>query len=271
MKLGNYDMDKRLAGYAAIIVIGLAAPWLFPGYKAQMTELWLFIVFALAWDHTGGQMGYNSFGNVVFMGVGMYVCALTQVGLFYSIADYTAARGGGTIFIFDVPDFLLGLALGLPAAAIAAAVVAAVLGSAVLGMRGQYFAICTLGLGIAAGEIAAGWEWIGAGSGMTTPNPPDGLGDINRFLYFLSAADPPAVQRGNIVLSVGVVILLALAALIVAGGFSGATVVRSAVLTPFYILGAWAGARLFAVAPKAYFRKVALVLLIATGVLVLVA
>ena len=68
------------------------------------------------------------------------------------------------------------------------AVVAAVLGSAVLGMRGQYFAICTLGLGIAAGEIAAGWEWIGAGSGMTTPNPPDGLGDINRFLYFLSAA-----------------------------------------------------------------------------------
>ena len=188
MKLGNYDMDKRLAGYAAIIVIGLAAPWLFPGYKAQMTELWLFIVFALAWDHTGGQMGYNSFGNVVFMGVGMYVCALTQVGLFYSIADYTAARGGGTIFIFDVPDFLLGLALGLPAAAIAAAVVAAVLGSAVLGMRGQYFAIRTLGLGIAAGEIAAGWEWIGAGSGMTTPNPPDGLGDINRFLYFLSAA-----------------------------------------------------------------------------------
>lgn len=181
-------LDNRPLGYAAIIAIGIAAPLLFPAYKAQMAELWLFIVFALTWDHVGGQMGYNSFGNVVFLGVGMYACTLIQVGLFYQISEYTAARGGGTIFIFDVPDFLLGLALGLPAGAIAAAITAAILGPMILGMRGQYFAICTLGLGIAAGEIAASWEWIGAGSGLTTPNPPDALGDINLLLYYLAVA-----------------------------------------------------------------------------------
>ncbi len=38
-----------------------------------------------------------------------------------------------------------------------------------LGLRGHYFAICTLGLGVAAGEISGGIEIIGAGQGFTTP------------------------------------------------------------------------------------------------------
>jgi ABC-type branched-subunit amino acid transport system permease subunit len=33
--------------------------------------------------------------------------------------------------------------------------------------RGHYFAICTLGLGIAAGQLAAEVPWIGGGSGKT--------------------------------------------------------------------------------------------------------
>jgi branched-chain amino acid transport system permease protein len=60
------------------------------------------------------------------------------------------------------------------------------LGSLVLTMRGHYFAICTLGLGIAAGQIAAGIPWIGAGSGMLTPNPPEALGDVALLLYYLA-------------------------------------------------------------------------------------
>ena len=58
--------------------------------------------------------------------------------------------------------------------------VAAVLGRFILSMRGQYFAICTLGLGIAAGEIAGGIEVIGAGSGMSVPEWPDSVGDVDR-------------------------------------------------------------------------------------------
>ncbi|MEM9629910.1 MAG: branched-chain amino acid ABC transporter permease [Pseudomonadota bacterium] len=179
----------RLIGYLALLAAGLAAPFLFPAYQSQMAELWLFIVFALTWDLIGGQMGYNSFGNVVFLGVGMYACALTQVGLFYDVSLYNQARGGGaTIFTFDWQQYLEGLAVGLPVGAALAAVTAAFLGSLVLGMRGQYFAICTLGLGIAAGEIANGWEWIGAGSGMVPPNAPDAIGNLARFYYYFAMA-----------------------------------------------------------------------------------
>jgi len=64
------------------------------------------------------------------------------------------------------------------------------LGTAILGMRGHYFAICTLGLGIAAGEIANGIDYIGAGSGMVTPLFPDALGARGMFFcyYFMAIA-----------------------------------------------------------------------------------
>jgi branched-chain amino acid transport system permease protein len=178
--------SSRLVLVAALIACGAVAPLLFPAYKLQLTELLLFIVFALSWDLVGGQMGYNSFGNVLFVGVGMYVSAIVQVGLFYDVGLYNAARGGGTAFVFDMPQFLTGLALGLPAAALASAAVAWLLGSLVITMRGHYFAICTLGLGIAAGQIAAGIPWIGAGSGMLTPNPPPELGNVELLLCYLA-------------------------------------------------------------------------------------
>jgi len=176
----------RLALLAALVLCGVVAPLLAPAYQSQLTELLLFIVFALAWDLVGGQMGYNSFGNVLFVGLGMYVAAIVQVGLFYDVGLYTEAKGGGTEFVFDTRQYLTGLALGLPAAAAASALVAWLLGAAVLSMRGHYFAICTLGLGIAAGQIAAGIPWIGGGSGMLVPNPPASLGDVGLLLYYLA-------------------------------------------------------------------------------------
>jgi branched-chain amino acid transport system permease protein len=171
---------------AGLIGLGLLAPLVAPGHQSQLTELLLFIVFALAWDLVGGQMGYNSFGNVLFVGVGMYASAIVQVGLFYDVGRYTEAKGGGTQFLFDVPQFLTGLGFGILVAAIMAGLVALLLGSLVLRMRGHYFAICTLGLGIAAGQVAAGIPWIGGGSGMLTPNPPAALGDVGLLLYYLA-------------------------------------------------------------------------------------
>jgi branched-chain amino acid transport system permease protein len=133
-------------------------------------------------------MGYNSFGNVLFVGLGMYVCAIVQVGLFYDVGLYNEAKGGGTDFVFDSAQFLTGLGLGLVAASVAAGLVAWVFGYFVLGMRGHYFAICTLGAGIAAGQVAAGIPWLGGGSGMLTPNPPADLGDIGLLIYYLALA-----------------------------------------------------------------------------------
>ncbi len=180
---------RKLAGYGAIVALGLALPFLMPAYHSQLTELWLFVVFALTWDLIGGQAGYNSFGNVLFIGVGTYACAVTQIGLVYSVSQYTAAEGGhATVFVFTVPQYLTGLGLGLAAGGIVAGLVALVFGRLVLGMRGHYFAICTLGLGIAAGQLAAGWQWIGAGDGLSEPNVPAALGDMSDMLYYLAFA-----------------------------------------------------------------------------------
>ena len=49
------------------------------------------IVFALSWDVMGGQVGYNSFGNIAFFGIGVYTAAVIQIGLFHDVGAYTAA------------------------------------------------------------------------------------------------------------------------------------------------------------------------------------
>jgi len=183
-------MNRRMAnvlGALALALVGLFGPLLFPTYLSQFSELWLLMVLALSWDLLGGQTGYNSFGNVLFFGIGMYASAIAQVGLYYPVAEYTAAKGGGTDFVFDAAQIYTGLALGIPFGGLMAALAALILGNLILGMRGHYFAIATLGLAVAAGELAAGWNYIGAGSGMVVPTPPDEVNDGLLF-YYLSFA-----------------------------------------------------------------------------------
>ncbi|HZR02842.1 MAG TPA: branched-chain amino acid ABC transporter permease [Burkholderiales bacterium] len=150
---------------AAIGVAGVAAPWVAPEIVTQLAFLWLMILFAVTWDINGGQMGYNSFGNVFFFGLGVYICALVQrdSGLGYYQALF------------------IGTALG----ALGAALAALLLGPALLGIRGHYFSIATLGLSIVAADVASAWEYIGAASGMTVPVFPGAIGDRSRFFYFL--------------------------------------------------------------------------------------
>ena len=83
---------KSAALHAGILIAGIAAPFAFPAHTTQVAILWIFILFALTWDVMGGQMGYNSLGNILFFGLGMYVCAIAQIGMFYDVAEYTAER-----------------------------------------------------------------------------------------------------------------------------------------------------------------------------------
>lgn len=159
---------RRVIFYGIIVALALTAPLFAPGLRTQLSFLWVMIIFALTWDILGGQMGYNSFGNVVFVGVGMYVCAVFQ-------------RDSGLGYF---PALFLGMGLG----AAAAVAVAAVLGSGILGLRGHYFAIGTLGLGIAFGEFASGWDYIGAGSGLVPPLYPGAIGGRETFFYFVTFA-----------------------------------------------------------------------------------
>ena len=146
----------------AIGFAGLVAPWVVPAFTTQLAFLWLMILFAVTWDINGGQMGYNSFGNVFFFGIGVYVCELVQ-------------RDSGLSYY---PALFAGLGLG----ALAAGAAALVLGPAMLGIRGHYFAIATLGLSIVAADVASGWEYIGAASGMASPVFPGAI--TRRSLFF---------------------------------------------------------------------------------------
>ena len=86
----------------------------------------------------------------------------------FSLAEWTESGGEKRLFI-HLLNFSRGIAVGLVVAAIVPAIVAGLIGYSILGLRGHYFAICTLGLGVAAGEISGGIEIIGAGQGFTTP------------------------------------------------------------------------------------------------------
>jgi branched-chain amino acid transport system permease protein len=158
----------RIALYAAILAFGLTAPVLFPAYTFQVAVLWLMVMFALTWDIMGGQMGYNSLGNILFFGTGMYIGALVQIGLYYDIGEYTAAFGAIKVD-YTAQQYFTGLILGIVAAAVGSALLAVIVGNAIFGLRGPYFAIGTLGIAFAAAELIGGWDWVGGGGGISLP------------------------------------------------------------------------------------------------------
>ena len=79
----NKVKQKDLILYSGLIILGLAAPYLFSAFKVQLTYLCVLIVLAMTWNLQGGEMGYNSFGNILFYGLGMYLTASVQVGMFF--------------------------------------------------------------------------------------------------------------------------------------------------------------------------------------------
>jgi len=171
-----------LALYGGILLAGLVAPLLFPAYTFQVAVLWMMILFALTWDIMGGQMGYNSLGNILFFGAGMYISAVVQIGMVYDVGEYTAAFGAIKIE-FTEAQYFTGIFLGIGAAAIGAVVCALIIGLAVFGLRGPYFAIGTLGIALAAAELIAGWNYVGGGGGISMPVFP-GEPDVRAMFFY---------------------------------------------------------------------------------------
>ena len=90
-------MNKNnLILYIGILTFGIAAPFLFPAFKVQLSILCVLIILATTWNIQGGEMGYNSFGNILFYGLGMYLCASVQVGMFFPLAEWTESGGEKT-------------------------------------------------------------------------------------------------------------------------------------------------------------------------------
>jgi len=156
----------------AIAAIGIAAPFGFSGFAKQLTIFWVMVIIAYTWDTMGGQMGYNSFGNIVFFGVGMYVSAIIQIAPYTDLTAYTAAGAQGSALVLSQSQYFLGLGFGALAAGVSGLILAVIVGSGILGLRGHYFAIGTLAFGIFAAEMVSAWELVGGGSGITMPNYP---------------------------------------------------------------------------------------------------
>jgi len=168
--------------YLIIGGVGLAAPFMAPSFVIQLALLWMMILFALTWDTAGGQMGYNSFGNILFFGIGAYAVVVTQRELFFDFEEYANVTELTALAPFE---YFSGFALGTLLGAVVGVSIAIVLGSAILGLRGHYFAICTLGIGVAAAEIGSGWEFVGAGSGMVAPIYPGPADERGVFFYYV--------------------------------------------------------------------------------------
>ncbi len=103
--------NKRFVFYGFLIALIFAAPFLFPDFKTQLATLWLMIIVAITWDMTGGQMGYNSLGNIFFYGTGMYVAAIIAIAIAFDVGEYTNAFSD-KIYKFSDTEYFLGAALG---------------------------------------------------------------------------------------------------------------------------------------------------------------
>ena len=180
---------SEIIAYVLLLALGILGPILAPNYTFQFAVLWIMVLFAQTWDTMGGQMGYNSLGNIFFFGIGMYTCAVVQVGFVYDVGEYTSHTGSFKA-VFTEDQYYIGLALGLVAAAVISAIIAASIGWMLFGLRGPYFAIGTLGIAITAGELFGAWDWVGGGGGMPLPVYPgsgDGKGQFFYVLCFFSA------------------------------------------------------------------------------------
>ena len=81
----------------------------------------------MTWDVQGGQMGYNTFGNILFFGVGMYVASSVQIAMFFSLSEWTDA-GGEKTFVHTIPQFFQGFVFGILLSGIIPMLIAGIIG-----------------------------------------------------------------------------------------------------------------------------------------------
>lgn len=145
-------------GLAILAIIGLIP---LSGDQSALS-LWTFVlmycVLAQSWNFIGGYAGRAAFGNVAFFGIGAYTVSL---------------------LLLQNKPYWLGLAL----APIIAGVFAFLLGLPVLRLRGHYFAIATLGIAEALGEIVQSKN-IGAPAGEISLTPPPIDFQVSNTLFF---------------------------------------------------------------------------------------
>ena len=155
----DYGQDINLAKhgghvfwYGALLLLLLAAPWLFAEYwLAQLTFVLIYSIAGLGLMLLAGFTGLFSLGHAAFLGVGAYTQAvLTNMGLPFPIALACAAGLSAAV----------GLVVGLPA----------------LRVKGIYLGMATLSFGFIVEEVLARWESVTGGNAGIHIKKPDMFG-----------------------------------------------------------------------------------------------
>jgi branched-chain amino acid transport system permease protein len=134
-----------LIGVAVCATLAAAPIALSPFLIQFLINFFMVAILAESWNIIGGFTGYASFGSAGFFGIGAYTTGVLL----------TAGK--------------LPFALALPAAGLVAMVFAALIGIAVLRLKGQYFAIATLGVTETMREVVYNLDITGGGSGLNLP------------------------------------------------------------------------------------------------------
>ena len=127
-----------------------------------LTNIFMYAILAQSINMIAGYAGYPAFGNVVFFGLGAYATAISMV-------KYNTGFVTGLFFAIIV-CILFVLFFGVP----------------ILGLKGHYFAIATLGLNEATRAVIDNLtDLTGGGMGLSLPLLPGDVGANNRLFYYL--------------------------------------------------------------------------------------
>ena len=137
---GGAHMSKPIALAVLLGLAAMAVPYFGTEYALSFTmQLLVFMILAYSWNLIGGYAGYTHFGQVCFFGLGGYVGALL-------------IQKAGMAWYFAVPvAALAGIALALP------------LGTAMLRLKGPYFAIGMFGLTRVLESLVLGFDSVTQG------------------------------------------------------------------------------------------------------------
>jgi branched-chain amino acid transport system permease protein len=172
-ELALFDTTTKRVAFGALVVVGLALPWLFKDDVLQLLGLCCVVAIgAIGLNIVTGYAGQVSLGHAFFLAVGAYTAA--------AIAGDPAERTIG----FGVREILVWL----PAAGLAAALAGVVVAPLATRLRGLYLAIVTLGLVFIGLHIITEWSSLTGGPGVgRRPPAPMLLGyDLNVGDAFLS-------------------------------------------------------------------------------------
>jgi branched-chain amino acid transport system permease protein len=145
----------RLAGIAVVAALLVVYPLVMKTSFLQTIGV-LALTMAIAatgWNILGGYAGQISFGHAVFFGTGMYGTAMLT-------------SDGWSPWLTMIPVAGLAAAIGV------------LIGLPTFRLRGHYFSIATLAIGMMVMSILPNVEWLGAADGISVPLLDNGFWNI---------------------------------------------------------------------------------------------